>query len=226
MFKKLVISLVSYVLLANYASADTLVVMLDISGSTPIVEPNFIRSSMPIITEKIGRLPIGSNIEVMTVGDDKRMPLNLHFYVQRMKDKHRDTVVNLSRNIPTMVTQYLNSVRESPQTKMQGESSLSPGFLDASKLCQKGKQCESIFFTDGMEYQPHVIAWPRDYNKPLPPIDGLDLNGMNVTMYGVGQCAKGLESGCATSQARISIENHWQKWLKKYSAGDVAIRRL
>ena len=66
-------------LVCNLAMADTLVVMLDISGSTPIVEPNFIRASMPILAEKIGKLPIGSNLEVMTVGDDKRMPLNLRF---------------------------------------------------------------------------------------------------------------------------------------------------
>ncbi len=213
-------------LACNLATADTMVVMLDISGSTPIVEPNFIRASMPILAEKIGKLSIGSNVEVMTVGDDKRMPLNLRFYVQRTKDKSGDSAANLARNVPAMVTQYLNGVRESPATKMQGESSLSPGFLDASKLCQKGKPCESVFFTDGMEFQPNVIAWPRDYSKPLPPIDGLDLNGMNVVMYGIGQCAKGLESGCATSQARIAIEGHWQTWLKKYGAGSVELRRL
>lgn len=213
-------------LVCNFAMADTLVVMLDISGSTPIVEPNFVRASMPILAEKISKLPIGSNIEVMTVGDDKKMPLNLRFYIQRFKDRSGDTAANLTRNVPAMVEQYLNSVRESPATKMQGESSLSPGFLDASKLCQKGKPCESIFFTDGMEYQPSVIAWPRDYSKPLPPIEGLNLNGMSVVMYGVGQCAKGLESGCATSQARIAIEGHWQTWLKKYGAGNVELRRL
>lgn len=225
MLKKFILALATS-LVCNFAAANTLVVMLDISGSTPIVEPNFIRASMPILAEKIGKLPIGSNVEVMTVGDDKKMPLNLRFYVQRIKDKNGDTAANLARNVPAMVTQYLNGVRESPATKMQSESSLSPGFLDSLKMCQKGKPCESIFFTDGMEYQPNVIAWPRDYNKPLPLIDGLNLNGMNVVMYGIGQCAKGLESGCATSQARIAIEGHWQIWLKKYGAGSVELRRL
>lgn len=226
MYKNSIFTVAFIASLGNCVWADTLIVMLDISGSTPIVESNFIRSSMPMIAEKINALPVGSNIEVMTVGDDKKMPLNKLFYVQRLKDKSGDTALSLSRSVPLMITQYLNSVRESPQTKMQGESSLSPGFLDASKLCQKGKPCESVFFTDGMEYQPNVIAWPRDYKKPLPPIDGLDLKGMNVTMYGVGQCAKGMEAGCATSQARISIENHWQKWLKQYGAANIDIRRL
>lgn len=225
MLKKPILTIVT-ALACNLAIADTLVVMLDISGSTPIVEPNFVRSSMPIVAEKIGRLPIGSNVEVMTVGDDKKMPLNLRFYVQRIRDKSGDSAANLSRNIPALIMQYLNGVRESPGTKMQGESSLSPGFLDASKLCQKGKPCESVFFTDGMEYQPNVIAWPRDYSKPLPPIDGLNLDGMSIVMYGVGQCAKGLEQGCATSQARIAIEGHWQNWLKKYGAGNISIQRL
>lgn len=225
MFKKITLTVASFVA-CNLAMADTMVVMLDISGSTPIVEPNFIRASTPILAEKIGKLPIGSNLEVMTVGDDKKIPLNLRFYVQRIKDKNGDTAANLARSVPAMVTQYLNSVRENPATKMQGESSLSPGFLDASKLCQKNKPCESVFLTDGMEFQPNIIAWPRDYSKQLPPIDGLNLKGMNVVMYGIGQCAKGQESGCATSQARIAIEGHWQTWLKNYGAGSVELRRL
>ena len=223
MLKKSVLA-VATSLACKLVMADSMVVMLDISGSTPIVEPNFIRASMPVIAEKIGKLPIGSNIEVMTVGDDKKMPLNLRFYVQRIKDKRGDTAANLARNVPVIVTQYLNSVRENPATKMQGESSLSPGFLDASKLCQKDQQCESVFFTDGMEFQPNVIAWPRDYLKPLPPIADLNLNGMIVNMIGIGQCSKINEIGCATSQARILIEKHWLNWLKSYGAGDVVIR--
>lgn len=210
----------------SLSMADTMVVMLDISGSTPIIEPNFIRASMPILAEKIGKLPIGSNIEVMTVGDDKKIPLNRRFYVQRVKDKSGDSAVNLARSIPSMVAQYLKDVRENPEAKMQSESSLSPGFSDASKLCQHGKPCESVFLTDGMEFQPNVIAWPREYKKPLPPIEGLNLNGMNVVIYGIGQCAKGMESSCATSQARLAIEGHWQTWLKKYGAGSVDLRRL
>lgn len=208
------------------AYADNLVVMLDISSSTPIVEPNFLRAAMPLVSEKIAKLPLGSTVDIMTVGDDKKKPLSYHFFVQRIKTHEGDSAANLSRAVPGMITSYLKQVRANPTEKMQNESSLSPGFLDASKFCKKDKPCETIFFTDGMEFQPGVIAYPRDYKKPLPTIEGLNLNGMTVTLYGVGQCSQAAEANCATSRFRIAIEKQWADWFQKHHAGAVEIRRL
>ena len=209
----------------SFAKADSLVVMLDISGSTPIVEPNFMRTAIPIVGDNIAKLPVGSSIQVLTVGDDKQKPLNLQFYVQRIKDRSGDTAANLAKSVPAMIAGYLNEVRSNP-SKMQGESSLSPAFLDASKWFQSGKPSTVIFYSDGMEHQPGVLVWPRDYKKPLPPIPQLNLQGASVLIYGVGQCAQGQEMGCATSQQRIVIEQHWTTWLKEHKAGNIDLRRL
>lgn len=214
-----------FMLAFSFAKADSLVVMLDISSSTPIVEPNFMRTAIPIVGNNIIKLPVGSSIQILTVGDDKQKPLNLQFYVQRIKDRSGDTAANLAKSVPAMIAGYLNEVRSNP-SKMQGESSLSPAFLDASKWFQSGKPSTVIFYSDGMEYQPNVIAYPRDYKKSLPPIASLDLKGANVLIYGIGQCAAGQETSCATSQQRIAIEQHWTKWLKDHKAGEVDLRRL
>ena len=101
---------------------------------------------------------------------------------------------------------------------MQNESSLSPAFLDASKYCAPSKPCKINFLTDGMEYQPNIVTWPSEYQKPLPPIAGLDLKGATINMYGIGQGV--------SSPVRIAVERHWEKWLKTHNAGNITLRRL
>lgn len=197
--------------------ADTLNIALDISSSTPIVQPTFMRSTLPVLGEQIANLPIGSRVKVFSVGDDKSPALNIDLWVQRGTSTQGDTAKELANRVPKMIASYLNNLRSKPEL-MQGESSLSPAFLDASKWCQTAKPCKMYYLTDGMEYQPGVIAWPRDYTNPLPQIPSLDLKGMNVYMYGIGQGVP--------SQARIAIEGHWQTWLKKHGAGNVDLRRL
>lgn len=207
----------SLVFASSFAYADTFVLVLDVSGSTPIVAPTFMRAVLPSVGEAIIKLPIGSRVKVFTVGDDKAEPLNIDLRVQRQKTDQGDTAKELAANIPSMIAGYLTDLRAHPE-KMQGESSLSPAFLDASKWCQAAKACKIDYWTDGMEYQPGVIAWPKEFKKPLPEIPGLDLKGANVAMYGVGQGA--------TSTARVAIEQHWQTWLKAHNAGSIDLRRL
>ena len=197
--------------------ADTLNLAIDISGSTPVVQPVFMRTALPIIADQILALPVGSRIKAFSVGDDTAPALNIDLWVQRNRNVQGDTAKELAGKVTRMLAKYLNDLRAKPET-MQGESSLSPAFLDASKWCQKDKPCKMIYLTDGLEYQPGIIAWPREYNKPLPPIPGLDLGGMEVLMYGVGQGAP--------TKARIAIEQHWQTWLKAHHAGTVDLRRL
>lgn len=197
--------------------ADTLIIPLDISSSTPIVQPAFMRSALPVIGDQIASLPMGSRIKAFSVGDDKAPPLNIELWVQRGANNQGDTAKELATKVPRMIAVYLNNLRAKPEL-MQGESSLSPAFLDASKWCQPGKPCKITYLTDGMEFQPGVIAWPTEYAKSLPPIPGLDLHGADVLMYGVGQGV--------SSQARIAVEQHWQKWLKAHNAGNVDLRRL
>jgi hypothetical protein len=199
------------------AQADTLAILLDISSSTPIVQPKFIQTTMPMIGDQISKLPIGSQIKVFSVGDDNAVPLAIDMYVQRDKSARGNTAKELAVSVPRDIEKYLNAVRANP-SKMQGESSLSPAFLDASKWCKTGKPCQITYLTDGMEYQPGVLAWPVQYKTPLPPIAGLDLKGANVFMFGVGQGVP--------SQARIAIEQHWTTWLKEHKAGEVDLRRL
>jgi hypothetical protein len=198
--------------------ADTLVVILDVSGSTPVIQPNFLRAALPMLSDQIRALPVkNSRVKVFTVGDDKAEALTIEQWVQRRPDAQGDTANTLANKIPAAITQYLNTLRTEPG-RLQRESSLSPAFLDASKWCQSDQPCTIIFFTDGMEYQPRVIEWPRQYKKPIPSIPGLDLKGAKVVMYGIGQGTD--------SRVRVAAEQHWERWLTSHNAGVVDLRRL
>ena len=214
---KFMAACLALIFVGSTSRADTLQILLDVSGSTPIVSPAFMRAVVPKVSETIAKLPVGSRIKVFTVGDDKAEPLSIDLRVQRQRTEQGDTAKELAVNVPNMIAVYLNNLRSHPE-KMQGESSLSSAFLDASKWCQSGKPCRIEYWTDGMEYQPHIIAWPKEYKKPLPEIVGLDLKQADVVMYGVGQGVP--------SQARVAIEQHWQTWLKAHNAGSVDLRRL
>ncbi len=208
--------LVALALAAN-ARADVYTLALDISSSTPIIQPHFVQNALPKVLEDIAKLPVGSRVKIFTVGDDNANAFTLDLRVQRSQTASGDAASVVAKKVGVAVAAYLNDLRVNP-SKMQGESSLSAAFLDASKWCVKGTPCTIQFWTDGMEYQPGIIAWPREYQKPLPPIPALNLDGASVIMYGVGV-------GVPTF-VRTRAEEQWQKWLKAHQAGNVDLRRL
>lgn len=203
-------------LAASFAKADTLVVMVDISGSTPALERSYMQAILPKISDQIQKLPLGSLIKVFSVGDDKAPVLSIDRFVQRRRDANGDIANKLASEIPNMLAVYLNKIAAN-RSLTQNESSLSPAFLDASKWCQHGA-CTIDFLTDGCENQPGIISWPEQYMKPLPDIPKLDLKGASVFMYGVGQGV--------SSVARIAIEQHWETFLTKHHAGNIQVKRL
>ena len=207
----------SGLVLATNVHADVYTIALDISSSTPIVQPNFMQNALPKVREDIAKLPIGSRVKIFTVGDDNANAFTQDLRIQRSQTPSGDTAPMVAKNVEAAITAFLNDLRANP-SKMQGESSLSAAFLDASKWCVKGSPCTIQFWTDGMEYQPGILAWPKDYQKPLPPIPLLNLDGTSVIMYGVGV-------GVPTF-VRTKAEEQWQKWLKAHQAGNVDLRRL
>lgn len=198
-------------------NADVLSIGLDVSGSTPILDKSFMQSVLPQLSTEIQKLPLGSVVKVFNIGDDKVMPINIDLLVQRTTTNRGAPADELAKTVPTMIFSYSQKLL-SGSARLHGESSLSPAVYDAAKACQENKPCKFFFLTDGMEHQPGVIEWPRQFKKPLPKIPNLNLKGMSVTMYGVGTGV--------SSEARLQIEQHWNTWLKDAGAGTVDLRKL
>jgi hypothetical protein len=166
MNKKLLAIAISVLALAwsPIARSDALIVPIDISGSTPILDSSVLRTVLPMVAERIARLPVGSRIKVFSVGDDKAKPFEINLFVQRDRTREGDSAKELAKQVPAMIEAKMAQLKTNPEN-LQGESSLTPAFLDASKWCQQGKPCQIVFLTDGMEYQPGVIAWPVEYKN-------------------------------------------------------------
>jgi hypothetical protein len=204
-------------LTSHPVAAKCVVIALDVSKSTPAIDPIFLRAALPKIRDSIISLPIGSLVKVFTVGSDRKPPLHFEFYVQRNQTSEGDLASELANAIPIAIANYMGELRANP-SRMQNESNLSAAFLDASKSCDKSPPCSIIFLTDGIEDTPGSINWHRNVTKPLPNITGLDLRGASIYMYGVGRVT--------TPESRFAIEKHWRTWLKKANAGDIEILRL
>ncbi len=203
---------------AQTAPAPTLVVILDISGSTPVLEPNFSRQAWDDISVRILHLPIGSRVKVFSVGDDKVQPLDLLMYVQRTATVKGDSAGVLARKVVGALQKTVDAMKQGKL--VQHQSDLTTAFLDASKWCPgQSAACDIVFLTDGIQSSDDVRWTPHDAKAPLVAIPGMNLrNTTSITMLGVGLGA--------SSKVRVQMEAHWRHFLSEAGASTVVLRRL
>lgn len=194
------------------AQPETIIILLDISLSTPVSDPQAQARLVKTLHDAISPIPLKSRIEVRTLGDDADTVYSSTDMVLNYKTRDGDTAENLSKAIPAKIIRFFQT------GKSQGMSALTNAIWDANKLCEDS--CRVLFFTDGMQNTPEGVHYPSDYKKPLPELPGLDLSHMKVSMIGVGS---GLES---SSDTRVKIESHWLKWFTKAKAKEIHISRF
>lgn len=195
-----------------------LLVLLDMSASTPLTDAQMLKRVYSSVAQEVRSVPVGSRIEVRTLGDDRVAVYSQTFHVKSWKTKEGDTAERLAQIVPESVVQFLRRAGTGPKQALQGESALTNGIYDASKIC--GADCRLLYFTDGFQNTENGVHYPRDSEKPLKPIPSLNLARMDVRMVGVGG---GHETDPDT---RIAIEMHWQTWLKAARARSIAIERF
>jgi hypothetical protein len=195
---------------------SNLIILLDLSMSTPIATQNFQRDAQPLIVSAIASLPMGSTVHMRTVSDDQEALLGMKYQVQTRYSPTGDTSSSLANKIPRMIAGLLNKALNNPQKYTHGQSALTSGIYDAAKYCTTS--CTIMFFTDGMQNTRLGVHYPDDYDKPLVKINGLTLNNSNIIMYGVGQNVE--------SELRIAVEQHWVKWLSDAGAKSVDMKRF
>ena len=197
---------------------QNLVVLLDMSASTPLTDAQMLKRVRSILAQEVQSVPGGSRIEIRTLGDDRVTVFSETFKVQNWKTKEGETKERLAQIVPATVVRFLQGATTNPETSLHGESALTNGIYDATKIC--GGQCVVLYLTDGFQNTRNGIHYPSEPNKPLKPIPGLDLSRMKVRMVGVG-------GGSETDpDTRIAIEMHWNTWLKAARARAVAIERF
>lgn len=205
------------------ASGETpkvLIVAIDMSASTMGLDDQAQKRIGSDLRRKIEGLPLGSNVVIFTVGDDRESVVSQEFGVTRYATEESDTPEALAVKIPDMVVSYLQEAHA--KGKYQGQSALTGAVWDANKYCNDAT-CDFIFFTDGMQNTASGVKYPDDFEKPLVPLEGMRLANMDVTLKGVGA---GSDPNEAMSDIRIKVEAQWRKFLSDAGAKSITISRL
>ena len=216
------------IVISASARADALVVALDVSESSPIFgDDAFLRSAAAQIADRIRALPVGSKVRVFYLGDDRvRMQMQLDLNVQRLNTREGATAEAIAKAFPAAL---VDKVAEFKLKPMHRQSHLTTGFFDGVRLCTdhqsqkeggaRAERCEIFMLSDGAQYEKGRIEYPRDVSRrPLPPVAGLDLRGVRVTLFGCGQ---GLDSA-----VRVTMTARWENWLRDAGATEITLRRL
>jgi hypothetical protein len=208
------------------ANADALVIAVDVSESSPIFSDTFVPAAAIPIADKISTLPLGSKVRLFLVGDDRlRADLKLDLNIQRITNKDGATAAAAAKAFPAALVAMLSA----QELKPHKQSHLTTAFLDGVKLCAdyqsekegrpRTERCDIYYLTDGAQFERGRIEYPRDVSRlPLPPVPGLDLRGVRVTMVGVGQQMD--------PSIRLKLNARWETWLRKAGATDFVLRRL
>lgn len=188
------------------ASARTLTIGLDLSGSNPLlVHENFAAAAAKYVSDQIKVLEPKDVLRFKTFGarNDPQNQIEFEVEISRRQraDKMAADVANIINSLP-----HRNLAQSS--TNLIAWMEFTPGFD-----CSDGGQVTVI--TDGYETSELVSAgWIEQGTLPQPDVD---LTGCTVQFYGLG-------AGFPAMTVR-GIRNAWRGWMEQAGAKFEAIVR-
>jgi len=185
--------------LALDASAKTLTIGIDLSGSNPLlVHENFAYSASTYVSGEITKLKSGDSIQVKTFGarNDAMNLINQRIVINR-------------RNRPEKVAQIVGQlVRALPERANIEQSSTNlVSWLEFSDGFGCDQSSEILVITDGIESSSYVGGKDFIEGKKGLPAPDVNLVGCTLTFYGLGA---GLQP-----QYVKTIRKAWMKWSDK-----------
>lgn len=186
------------------ASAKTLTVAVDISGSNPLVTvPAFAAIAGRYASEQIKTLELGDTVEIKTIGDRSLA----NFRTEKIRITRKDRADKTGQKI----AQFIESL---PAKNMEGsgETNLVAFFEFGNFDCANSGRV--LVLTDGIESSPYMNAEKFMAGKALPAPEANFLSGCEITMYGFGQNS----AGEWPSQAIKNMRASWAAWMKKAGA--------
>jgi len=207
--KNFLFSLVFSTLLASSATAKTLLIVLDISTSVPLVyDDSFARNAGTFTKNKVAKLSLGDSVNIRLFGEYGAATNNktLSFKISR---KHRPSdVASAVYKIISAIPQAVRTGKITPQT-----STNLLGYLEDESYrisCSKSPT-EILILSDGVEASIYVS--PQELvtgKKNLPYPKTKILSGCNLTMVGIGKMQKGSSPTVTTN-----VIAAWRNWSKK-----------
>jgi hypothetical protein len=185
------------------ASAGTLVIMLDNSGSSPATDKNFVSAAWPTIEKSIRAMELGSKVIVVSVGDASLKPLNLNVRIQSRDTQEGKSIDRVVSAVKTVVLGFPDATKG----QEHGNTQVIGGFFDASRVINRSSDKNRIVaLSDLIEFSPLANCY-KGCKLPAPKFD---LPGTSVIVLGVGH---GLNS-----DKEMALFSEWDKFFGKTGA--------
>lgn len=198
--KTIAASLVVSVLLVTPASAKTLTVALDVSGSNPLVsDERYAVVAAAYVREQIAALQPGDVVSLHTLADRS---------IANFPSEHiQITRQNRADKVGAQIAQFMTTM---PSRHFEGQESTNILAFLAFGQFDCGDGGSVLLVTDGIESSSEMNADRLLDGRPLPRPDKNLLSGCAVTMFGLGQSAPG---GELLPQQIKHIRAAWAAWM-------------
>jgi hypothetical protein len=186
------------------ASAPVFQLLLDVSGSSPLADPQYLAAVIPIMTERIRALPMCSTVLIVTVGDARVVPsMPRAIVLARPVPGKGTTRDEIARGVRQLLLTMPERIAKGPQER----SELIAAFADAARNTnlQAKEPNQIVMLSDGVE-SSNLADCEKKARCRFPP-PSFALAGTSVAIYGVGL---GL-----TGERAMALTNDWEKFFAK-----------
>jgi hypothetical protein len=191
------------------ATAPVLQFLVDVSGGSPALRPDYLGSVLPEIEKRLHSMQLGATVLVTTIGDATLPPLVFRTRIQIKHTAEGDTRERIAQDLRELVLSIPNRVRGHEHQ----QSELVAAFFDASHAINPQAHGNVILaISDMVEISPLARCDERA-RKPckLPPPSFHLPPDTTVCVYGIGQ---GLHSNRA-----MLLTQQWAAFFKKAGVG-------
>ncbi len=194
-------------LMAGTASAKTLTIGIDLSGSNLLLShANFAHGAATHVQAAINALKPGDVVQLKTFGA-RHSALNLR--------QHRVTISrhNRAAKVAGQVAQFIRTLPE--QTKTGQSSTNLIAWLEFTSDFDCHQDGQVLVITDGLESSSYVDGKDLLSGKKALPAPDVNLKGCALTFYGLG-------AGWPPKEVK-RVRKAWQAWADQAGAAFTAI---
>jgi len=185
------------------ATAPVFQLLLDVSGSSPLADRQYLAAVIPVIDERIRALPMCSSVLIVTVGDARTVPSMPRLKVlARTVPGKGATRDEIARDVQQLLASMPDHIAKKPDSR----SELVTAFADASRNTNPQAKAPNqvVMLSDGVEYSSLANCGTGRCRFPAPRFS---LAGTTVAIYGVGLGLSG--------ERAMALTNTWEKFFAK-----------
>lgn len=186
------------------AAAPVFQLLLDVSGSSPLADQQYLDAVIPLVDQRIRALPMCSEVLIVTVGDARVTPMMPHLKVLARPVPGKGTTRDeIARELRQLLLVMPDRIAKGPQER----SELIAAFADAARNINTAAKepNQIVMLSDGVESSN--LADCEKTARCRFPAPTFSLGGTSVAIYGVGLGLPG--------ERAMALSHNWEKFFAK-----------